>query len=301
MPKIETANWTPPPDEHGRRTYAGQRTAREVFDDLEAHLRSIGYLPDEYFLFDCHNNWGNGRLFPEDGWLTCQVDYGGSEGIYLDIALEYYDGGHKSEHFATGKTLDESGAAMDRLHLTASAVTRAFHEDGLHARYVKVGGGAPEPEGITVSLSPEERRVVTDSLTLLQGSLAAMSSDCELAGHLINRIGGGGQEQAPLEIINPHDLYVSPDFQCDATEGFPTSLCWDMNSGKAWLELNDSLAGDGDDVSHCEELCKEFGKRACGDWDDFNAILEGLGEDAVNNAYVYDQGEDMDFGMRGMS
>ena len=32
-----------------------------------------------------------------------------------------------------------------------------------------------------------------------------------------------------------------------------------------------------------------------------NAILEELSEDAVNNAYVYDQGEDMDFGMRGMS
>ena len=133
MPKIETANWIPPTDGTGRRSYAGQRTAREVFDDLEAHLEAIGYLPDEYFLFE--RQWDDGRLFPEDGWLSCQVDYGGSEGIYLDIALEYYeDGGHKSEHFATGKTLDESGSSMDRMHLIASAVTRAFHEDGLHAR-----------------------------------------------------------------------------------------------------------------------------------------------------------------------
>ena len=83
MPKIETANWTPSPDNPGRRVYAGQRTAREVFDDLEAHLRSTGCLPEDYFNFDCYGNWSNGRLFPEDGWLTTKVDYGASEGIYI--------------------------------------------------------------------------------------------------------------------------------------------------------------------------------------------------------------------------
>jgi len=192
MPIIDTAKWTPPPDNQGRRTYAGQRTSQEVFDDLEAHLRSIGYLPDEYFLFDCHNNWGNGRLFPENGWLSCQVDYGGSEGIYLDITLEYYeDKEHKSEHFATGKTLDESGSAMDRMHLTASAVIRAFHEDGLHARFFMVGG-EPSPEGIIVSLNPEERRLAADALARLRDSLAPEDLDYTLASQLVKRIDDGG-------------------------------------------------------------------------------------------------------------
>ena len=43
-------------------------------------------------------------------------------------------------------------------------------------------------------------------------------------------------------------VHHSPDFQCDQTDGFPTSLCW--ADGKAWLELNRSLIEDGEDVSY---------------------------------------------------
>ena len=50
MPIIETEIWTPSPDNPGRRVYEGQRTAQEVFDDLEVHLSTIGYLPEDYFL-----------------------------------------------------------------------------------------------------------------------------------------------------------------------------------------------------------------------------------------------------------
>jgi hypothetical protein len=75
---IHTDKWKPSPDNSGRRVYDGQRKAQAVFDDLEAHLTSIGYLTDEYFLFD-ERKWGNGREFPSDGYLTNQVDYGGSE------------------------------------------------------------------------------------------------------------------------------------------------------------------------------------------------------------------------------
>jgi hypothetical protein len=63
---IHTEKWKPSHDNPGRRVYDGQRKAREVFNDLEAHLTSIGYLPDEYFLFD-ESRWGNGRGFPSDG------------------------------------------------------------------------------------------------------------------------------------------------------------------------------------------------------------------------------------------
>jgi len=193
MPKIETVNWTYSPDNPGRRTYAGQRTALEVFEELKAHLNSIGYLPEEYFSFDCYHNWDNGRLFPEDGWLSCQVDYGSSEGIYLDITLEHYEnGGHQCEHFATGKTLDESGSAMDRMHLVASAIIRAYHEDGLHARFFVVGG-EPAPEGCIVHLSAEERHLVLDALAKFQDSLVPMDPRFPLATQLIRRIGEGGR------------------------------------------------------------------------------------------------------------
>jgi hypothetical protein len=207
MPKIETKKWSPSPDNPNKRTYAGQRAAKEVFDDLEAHLSSIGYLPEEYFLFDSYHNWGDGRLFPEDGWLSCKVDYGGNEGVYLDIALEYYEKGeHKREHFATGKTLGESGFDMDRMHLISSAVTRAFHEDGVHARYIMVGG-APAQEGIVVSLSPEEHHLVADGLTQLRAGFAPEHPDFALADQLLNRI-GDLPEQAEAESYGQEDECV---------------------------------------------------------------------------------------------
>ena len=302
MAIIETEKWTPSPDNPDRYVYAGQRTAQEVFDDLKAHLKSIGYLPEDYFNFDCHGNWAHGREFPEGGWLSNNVDYGGNEGIYLDITLEYYEKDeHKREHFATGKTLGESGWDMDRMYLAASAITRAFHEDGLHARFIMVGGGEPAPEGIIVSLNPEERRVVSDGLTQLRAGLVQEDQDYGLAGQLLNRIGCEDiVQKREDETIGLQDLYVSPDFQCDQTDGYPASLCWDMRSGRAFLALNDSLAGEGEDVSHYEELCEAFGERCCESWDDFNAILEDLGEDAVQNAYVY--GEDAGMGgMKGMA
>jgi hypothetical protein len=46
------------------------------------------------------------------------------------------------------------------MNLIAAAVTKAFHADGVHARYAVVGGN-PTPEGI--SLNPEERRIVADT------------------------------------------------------------------------------------------------------------------------------------------
>ncbi|MDR1620349.1 MAG: ankyrin repeat domain-containing protein, partial [Clostridiales bacterium] len=167
---IRTDKYKPSSDYPDRKVYDGQRTAKEVFDDLETHLTSTGYLPDEYFLFD-DSRWGNGREFPSDGWLTNQVDYGGSEGIYLDITLEYQKNGERTwEHFATGKTLGETSEDLGRMNLISSAVTKAFHEDGVHTRYIVVGG-TPAPEGVVISLNTEERRVVADSLAWHRESL----------------------------------------------------------------------------------------------------------------------------------
>lgn len=88
------------------------------------------------------------------------------------------------------------------------------------------------------------------------------------------------------------DIYVSPDFQCDQTGGFPTSLCVCWDKGKAWLCLNESLIGDGEDVSEYKQLCADFGIRKCEDTEDFNRLLRGLGEDAYESAYIPDEDED---------
>lgn len=164
MKQIEFERWEPDAENPRRLTYAGQRTAEDVFHELVARLDSVGYLPDEYLLLD--RRWQNGREMPRDAGFFCRTDYGGSEGIYLDMFLEWYeDSQHKTEHFMTGKTLGEGGADMDRMSLISSAITKAIRGDNsVHARYMVVGA-QPEPEEtMLLHLNPDEQRLVAQAL-----------------------------------------------------------------------------------------------------------------------------------------
>ncbi len=84
-------------------------------------------------------------------------------------------------------------------------------------------------------------------------------------------------------------VHISPDFQCDQTNGFPTSLCVNWDEKKAWLELNEFLIKDGDDVTEFLQGCADFGIRACNDEDAFNSLLKRLGEEAYENAMLCDE------------
>ena len=164
MKQIEFERWEPDAENPRKLNYAGQRAAEDVFHELEAQLDSVGYLPDEYLLLD--RRWQNGREMPRDAGFFCRTDYGGSEGIYLDMFLEWYeDSQRRTEHFMTGKTLGESGADLDRMFLISSAITKAVRGDNsIHARYMVVGG-QPEPEEtMTLHLSPDEQRLVAQAL-----------------------------------------------------------------------------------------------------------------------------------------
>jgi hypothetical protein len=100
----------------------------------------------------------------------------------------------------------------------------------------------------------------------------------------------------PEETVDWDQVYVSPDFQSDQTEGFPASLCWDQCRSVAFLMLNESIADDDMDMALYEQLCEEFGSRPCADRDDFNALLKKLGEDAVDSAWLPDDDESEEYG-----
>ena len=164
MKQIEFERWEPDAENPCKLKYAGQRTAEDVFHELEARLDSIGYLPDEYLLLD--NRWQNGREIPKGADFFCKTDYGGSEGIYLDVYLEWQEGDKpKRECFITGKTLGEGGADMDRMSLISSAITKAIRGDNsVHARYIVVGGQSGPEETMSLTLSPDEQRLVAQAL-----------------------------------------------------------------------------------------------------------------------------------------
>lgn len=164
MKQIEFERWEPDAENPRRLTYAGQRTAEDVFHELEAQLDSVGYLPDEYFSMDWR--WEHGRQIPKGADFFCKTDYDGSEGIYLDMFLEWYeDSQRRTEHFMTGKTLGESGADIDRMSLISSAITKAFRGDNsVHARYMMAGENPASAETMTLHLSPDEQRLVAQAL-----------------------------------------------------------------------------------------------------------------------------------------
>lgn len=89
------------------------------------------------------------------------------------------------------------------------------------------------------------------------------------------------------------DLYISPDFQCNQTGGFPTSLCVCWNKGKAWLEINENIIMDRDEMEldYYRDLCADFGIRNCSNVEDFNNLLKELGEDAYATAYIPEEDE----------
>ena len=166
MNVIEFDKWKPSADNPRKLEYDGQRTAQEVFEELKHRLEGQGYLPDEYF--DLRSEWENGREIPRDADLFCTVDYGASEGVYVDVYLKWYDEKQKksmTERFITGKTLGENGNDLDRMFLTASAITKAVHGDrATHARYMQVGGPEENTGGRVVHLSQQEEKVIIDAL-----------------------------------------------------------------------------------------------------------------------------------------
>ena len=191
MKQIEFERWIQDAENPRKLTYAGQRTAEEVFHELEAQLDSVGYLPDEYLLLD--SRWQNGREIPKGADFFCKTDYGGSEGIYLDVYLEWQEGDKpKRECFITGKTLGESGADLDRMFLISAAITKAFRGDNsVHARYMVVGGQAEPKETMTLHLSPDEQRLVVQALAEQR---IRLGSQAEGEEKLLRRITGSVTE-----------------------------------------------------------------------------------------------------------
>ena len=164
MNVIELERWKPSAENPRKLKYAGQSTAEEVFQELKHRLEGMGYLPDEYFLMD--DEWKNGREIPKGADVFCTTDYGGSEGVYLDVYLKWHEEGKPIiKNFITGKTLGESGNDLDRMFLISSAITKAFHGgEATHARYMKVGGVDEDTGGSVVHLSQEEQRTIIDAL-----------------------------------------------------------------------------------------------------------------------------------------
>jgi hypothetical protein len=93
------------------------------------------------------------------------------------------------------------------------------------------------------------------------------------------------------ETASISDLHTSPDFQCDLTGGYPTVLVWNKDNSTAILEPAPAFDDDSEGARQCQRNCADWGVRSCADWQDYNDLLESIGEEAYANAAVLDEGE----------
>lgn len=142
MRKIETDIWVPNEEKKGWVKYVGQRTVREVWEELCSSLKEEGLYPPDYFLIE--RDFEKRKLFPKLADVYCYTRWGSNEGIYIDIDMLISDKeekNYKQVHFATGKSLGETEEEFDRMNYIASYIYRLFMGDGsTHARYMLVPG-----------------------------------------------------------------------------------------------------------------------------------------------------------------
>lgn len=127
---IEVDKWVPS-EKKGMVKHDGMASVQEAWETLKKHLEGVGFMPDEYFL---PGRWvydDNAQL-PDYFRASCDVNWGGSEGIYLDIALLYWDENKQLQHFdfATGKTLGRSGDDFLRMSRIAAECSMMLNGRG---------------------------------------------------------------------------------------------------------------------------------------------------------------------------
>ncbi len=139
MSIIETEIWESHPERKGCVCYVGQRKAEDVFNDLTEYLKKEKIYPDEYFLLNRH--FEGGAVIPRVEDVICYAQWGGSEGIYLEVEFVIRNESGDSSvrvNFATGKTLGETGEDFDRMQYIAGCIYKAFTNEGQNYRNIPV-------------------------------------------------------------------------------------------------------------------------------------------------------------------
>ena len=117
-----------------------------------------------------------------------------------------------------------------------------------------------------------------------------------LTDYVDNRLGGFEMSAFEKEIrrLNTFaNTESSFEFQCDETGGWPTCLMWNRAEGKAWLAPIDHMEDNEQHYGKAMQACEKFGIRTCESVEEFNAILDTLGNDAKQCKIYNDQTEDM--------
>lgn len=189
---IDSDIWSEP-DERRRVQHLGMIKAKDAFEQLYTHLQANNMLPDDYFLFS-ENDFRNDAELPEFNTAVCHTDFGGSEGIYIDIDLFCVDG--KSVHFATGKTLDDDADTFFKMSRIAAECSLM-----LNGR-----GGKFQVQNTELSLSPDECKALESAVNeKLSKSMDSPKTDVLL--QLLDKVSVTG---IPTDVSNECEQGLEP-------------------------------------------------------------------------------------------
>ncbi len=143
---IETELWEPVPDKPYQVRFVKTRTAYEVFKELEATMKANNMMPDEYFLLS--HRIDEKSLMPKDASFIAYAQWGGNEGVYLEVKMISSDG---QQHFATGKTLGETEEDYDRMQAIAGFIYKSFAGFGRVNRAVEENGDSDNVDRFSIA------------------------------------------------------------------------------------------------------------------------------------------------------
>ena len=217
MSRIETEIWEPHPEKKGMVRYVGQRKTGDVFRDVKMFLKEENLCPEDYLKlsFGFESRY---EEFPKMLDIRCYAQWGGNEGIYLQADLliqNKYNGRREQVPFLTGKTLEETAVAYDRMQYIAGQIYMAFMGEHMtSSRYMIMSDGTKTEtityDVLTKKLERECRNMLRKRLLHSEEPLAKISGELGLVLQILDVL----QEPSVFESLSMEkrkELYETED------------------------------------------------------------------------------------------
>jgi len=110
-------------------------------------------------------------------------------------------------------------------------------------------------------------------------------------GYLSTRYGAVFRNAMAQKFLAGPNTVYSGDYYCGRTEGFPTCVCWDPDTQKVWLELNE-YAADSEmvrDFAYYQGVCEVWGTRQCISREGYERVLADLGAQPYDEVMAEEQ------------
>jgi len=111
------------PDEHRRVTFLGMREGRQVYEDLKSQLEKTNLLKNLDYITLSKSHEGK---LPENYHIKSYVNWGGSEGVYVDVTLLNTDT-LTERKFIVAKTLGRTVKDYEIMGRLATAIAYLLH------------------------------------------------------------------------------------------------------------------------------------------------------------------------------